>query len=385
MLSECIIQLMNNKALPPPILIERQDEFLRLIPRLKSESRLALDTESNSLYVYREQVCLIQISTVEQDYLIDPLRLEDMNPLRSLLEAVEIEKVLHGAEYDVLCLKRDFGFRIANLFDTRVALRTLGKEPTGLGDVIEQEFGVSTNKRWQRANWGRRPLAQELLDYARMDSHYLLLLRERLGKELRSQGRWQEAREECELIALSEPAENHFHANQFWKIRNALQLTPAQAAILREIFLWREGHAQRENRPPFKVMGNSTLLAIAEEIPINLEELQRIPGLTPSQSQRYGHDLLAAVARGKKAPPPARPKPERHSEIITIRYQRLKKWRKRMASKRKVDSDIILPRDLVWEIAQKAPDTNEELHRLMKPLEWRFRQYGEEILRVIHS
>ncbi len=376
---------MTNKALPPPILIERQDELLRLMPKLMSESHLAMDTESNSLYAYREQVCLFQISTHDQDYLLDPLRLEDMNPIRLLLEEAEIEKVLHGAEYDVLCLKRDFNFRIVNLFDTRVALRTLGKEPTGLGDVIEQEFGVSINKRWQRANWGRRPLPQDLLDYARLDTHYLLLLRERLGKELHRQGRWEEACEECELIALSEPAQNHFHPNRFWKIPNALQLDPTQAAILREIFLWREGQAQRENHPPFKVVGNKTLLVIAQAIPTNSQELELIPGLTISQYQRYGHELLAAIARGQKAPPPSRPKSERHSETMTIRYQRLKKWRKRVAEKRKVDSDIILPRDLVWEIAQKAPRTKEELHLLMTPLEWRFQQYGEEILRVIHS
>lgn len=383
--SECIIVLMSNKALPPPVLIERQDEFLRLIPKLQSEPRLALDTESNSLYVYHEQICLLQISTPTDDYLLDPLSLEDMRPLRPLFEEPQIEKVLHGAEYDVLCLKRDFGFRIANLFDTRVALRTLGKEPTGLRDVLEREFGVSMSKRWQRANWGRRPLPQELLDYARLDSRYLLPLRDRLAAELDQQNRTEEAREECELIALSEPTQNDFHANRFWKIQNARQLPPNQAALLRELFLWREGQAQRENRPPFKVLGNKILFAIAQANPSNLQELEQIPGLTIPQSRRYGHDLFCAIKRGRKAPPPSRPKCERPPEALSIRYQRLKRWRKQVAEKRKVDSDIILPRDLVWEIARQSPHSLEELRCLMAPLEWRFQHYGEEILRVIHT
>ena len=142
---------MKQDISPTPHWIDDQQELLKLIGELKSHNRLALDTESNSLYAYQEQVCLIQISTPDSDYLLDPLNLPDLSPLNELMSDSAIEKVFHGAEYDVICLKRDFSFRIQNLFDTRVALRTLGRERTGLGDVLEGEFGVKINNSPDKA------------------------------------------------------------------------------------------------------------------------------------------------------------------------------------------------------------------------------------------
>lgn len=378
-----IISDMDNDLSTPPSLIENTEELIHLIPQLRSQKRLALDTESNSLYVYTEQVCLIQISIPGNDYLLDTIHLTDLSPLEGIMKDESIEKVLHGAEYDVICLKRDFQFEIANLFDTRVALRTLGRKRTGLGDVLEDEFGVQINKKWQRANWGQRPLPPELLRYARLDTHYLLDLRDRLSKELKEKGHWEEAREECERISQFEANHNHFHPNKFWNISNAKRLGPKQASILKEVYSYRDEQARQLNRPPFKVIPDKTLLAIAQNKPRNTEELLELPGMTPGQIRRYGQDLLNAVEHGLRSSPPKRPKPERIDDDIVKRYKKLRKWRKSTAEAREVESDIILPREIMWAIANEAPRSRKKLHILMKPLEWRFQKYGDEILRVV--
>lgn len=378
-----IISSMNDHLSIPPQLIESQEDLHNLVSSLQKQNRLALDTESNSLYAYREQVCLVQISIPHKDYLLDTLKLTDLSALGKIMEDEGIEKVLHGAEYDVSCLKRDFNFNIHNLFDTRVALRTLGRNKTGLGDVLEDEFGIKVNKRWQRANWGRRPLPPELMNYARIDTHYLLNLRDRLVKDLQKKNRLDEAQEECERISMFKPSDNHFHPNGFWKISNAKQLKPDQAAVLKELYSYRDKQARHLNRPPFKVIPDKTLLAIAQSRARTLEEFQELPGMTPRQIGRYGKGIIKAIEHGTKSPPPPRPKSERMDDMVVDRYKRLRKWRKQTAEIRQVDSDIILPREIMWIIASEAPQTPKKLHHLMKPLEWRFEKYCTDILHLI--
>ena len=349
--------------------------------RLATAPRLAIDTESNSLHSYRERVCLIQISVPQADYLIDPFALADLKPLAPLLENPKTEKVFHAAEYDLLCLKRDFGFKVTNLFDTHLASRTLGRAKTGLGDLLEEEFGVHLDKRHQRADWGKRPLPEDLLNYARLDTHYLLPLRDLFEKALKSEGRWDEAREAFELLSRITPHGNGFDPEGFWKIAHASRLSPAQAAVLRELYQFREDQAKRMDRPAFKVMGDRTLLAAAQALPHDLRAVAALPGMSEGQVRRFGNPILAAVARGAKAPRPARrSSPPPVEEAVLNRFEKLRRWRQRAARARQVESDVILPREILWKIAREGPQDLSALHRSMTPLEWRHRTYGAEIL-----
>ena len=171
---------MDTKILKEPILISLPAALERLASELSSEPIIAVDTESNSLYAYQEKVCLIQFSTPGKDYLVDPLALKNLSPLDPVFRSPKIEKVFHAAEYDLLCLKRDFGFEFNNLFDTMIAAGILGRQALGLGSILKDEYGVQVDKRNQRANWGQRPLPEGLLKYAQLDTHYLIPLRNRL-------------------------------------------------------------------------------------------------------------------------------------------------------------------------------------------------------------
>jgi len=346
---------MNPPLLPAPVLIENRESLQEMTDRLAREPLLAVDTESNSLYAYQEQVCLIQFSIPGFDYLVDPIAVSDLSSLSPLFSNPRIEKVLHGAEYDVMCLARDFNFQIVNLFETRVASRTLGWKRTGLRDLLEQVFSVNVDKRFQRANWGKRPLSSEMLDYARLDTHFLPKLRDHLHQLLRNNGSLEEAQELCELMTDPPRRENGFNPDGFWRIAHSRELSPRKAAILRELYIMRDSYAQRQNRPPFKILGDKSLLEIARKGPRTSAELNGVPGLTNNKVRRYGDEILAAVDRGLKAPLPQKPRNRGQDEATRTRYEDLREWRKNAARKRNLESDIILPRDTLIEIATQAP------------------------------
>ncbi len=266
------------------------------------------------------------------------------------------------------------------------AARTLGWPQVGLAAILETHFGVTMNKKHQRADWGHRPLTPEQLDYARLDTHYLAALREMQLHALTESGRWPEAHEEFARLARTRgdtPAGPD--ALAFWRVNGAHDLTPAQAAVLKEVFSYREEQAERVDRPPFKVMGESTLIEIARRTPRDIDALHGTPGLSPGQVHRHVHGLLHAVQRGLAAPPQRAPQVEREADDVRERYDLLRKWRKERAKARGVESDVIVPRSALWDLARRAPRTPGELTQIADLGPWRRATYGDEILKVLSA
>jgi len=188
---------MSSPSLPPPLLVADEDSLGRLVDALAEHPVVAVDTESNSLHAYRERVCLIQFSTPAADYIVDPIRLLDLNTLAPFFANPDQQKVFHAAEYDLICLGRDYRFAFTNIFDTMSAARTLGWPQVGLAAILGTQFGVTMSKKHQRADWKRRPLTPEQLDYARFDTHYLVALRDKQLEALTASGQWPEANSKC--------------------------------------------------------------------------------------------------------------------------------------------------------------------------------------------
>ncbi len=242
-----------------PRLVQTPLALTETCQRLRREPRFAVDTELNSLFAYREQVCLVQFSTPSEDVLVDPLAVPDLSPLGPILADQAFEKVFHAAEYDLICLRRDFGFEVRNIFDTMVAARALGEDGTGLGALLRKELGIDLDKRFQRANWGVRPLPADQLQYARLDTHYLLALRDRLEIRVREAGLWEEVQEDFQRVAEhSLPAEPTPREAGLWKIKGVFDLPRGDRAVLLKLHLFREDEAQRLDRPPFKIFSDET-------------------------------------------------------------------------------------------------------------------------------
>ena len=366
----------------PSVLIADPATLQELADELKRQPIVAVDTESNSLYAYRERVCLIQFSTRTADYLVDPLGLDSLAPLASLFADPHIEKVFHAAEYDLICLKRDFSFQFANLFDTQVAARILGRKVVGLGSILGSEFGVKQDKRYQRANWGTRPLPPEQLHYAMLDTRYLIPLRERLADQLQQAGVWNLAQEDFRRLC---GIENHAleEEESWWKVPHANELTPQQAAVLHELLEYRDQVARGMDRPRFKVIGTDTLHAIARHCPGRLDDLRGLPGMTPPQMRRHGRALLQAVQRGLDGEPLYPPRAVRPDERYLLRLDALRNWRKETARELGVESDVVLPRDLMVQLAELDMRQPEALAQVLRGAPWRLERFGAQLARIL--
>jgi ribonuclease D len=364
--------------------ITRPGGLKKLVSILSNQLILAVDTESNSLFAYKEQVCLIQFSTREADYLVDPMALSDLSALGPIFADEQIQKVFHAAEYDLLCLKRDFSFSFNNLFDTMLAARILGRTEVGLGSILEAEFNIQVDKRHQRANWGQRPLPAYLLNYARQDTHYLIELGERLEHQLEERGLSALAQEDFKRVCQVE-ANTDNGKSACWRVNGVHKLSPQQTAVLQELCLYREEVARKINRPLFKVISDHTLHAVASALPTNLDELKALPGMTQHQLDRHGKAILQAVQHGMQADPIHRPRNIRPDDRFLARVEGLKQWRKHKAKQLEVESDIILPRDLLHLLANKNPLDEDSLTECLEDVPWRRKQYGEEILQVLRK
>jgi ribonuclease D len=376
---------MSSPSLPPPVLVADEDSLVRLVGALAEHPVVAVDTESNSLHAYRERVCLIQFSTPAGDYIVDPIKLQDLSALASFFANPDQQKVFHAAEYDLICLGRDYRFAFTNIFDTMSAARTLGWPQVGLAAILDTQFGVTMSKKHQRADWKRRPLTSEQLDYARLDTHYLAALREKQLQALMAAGLWAEAQEEFERLARPrlDTATAGPDPNAFWRVKGARELTPAQAAILQALFAYREQQAERIDRPPFKVMGEATLMELVRRAPRTPDQLHGLPGMTPDQIHRYAHGLLRAIQQGLEAPAQRAPQTEREPDEVQNRYDRLHTWRKDRARLRGVESDVILPRTALWDLARRPPSTPDDLAGITDFGPRRREMYGQEILALL--
>jgi ribonuclease D len=384
---------MKLEKLSEPKLITQPGHLEKMIAHLEGEKIVAVDTESNSLFAYFERVCLIQFSTADTDYLVDPLALSDLSSLGPLFANPNIEKVFHAAEYDIICLKRDFGFSFANLFDTMVAASIAGMEQVGLGSLLENHFHVHLDKRFQRANWGQRPLPHNLLAYARLDTHYLIALRDLMKAALESAERWPMAEEDFRrLCQLGENnGENSHRTNHkypdegCWRVSGSYDLPGRKAAVLHELCRYRDQIARSLNRPLFKVFNDATLLALANHTPSTLDELKRLPGMSPRQIQRHGQALLQAIKRGLEMPPITPPKSKRPDEAYISRMEILRFWRKEKARLLGVKSDVVMPRDILTSLADRNPRTKTELGEVLSDLPWRLENFGDEILEALNN
>jgi ribonuclease D len=268
------------------IYIQDETTWQACLPQLQAATQLAIDLESNSMYAYRESICLIQISTPTQDFIIDPLAEVDIAPLEDVLLNTAVEKIFHAAEYDLILLQNERGWAVNNIFDTMWAARVLGYERIGLANMLNLLFDIQLDKRFQRTDWGRRPLRMGELAYAQGDTHYLFALRDHLAAELHAKGHWEEAQEIFREQSIIPSKDNSFDPEGFWNFAAIKELTPQQRAILKELYLLRDELAVRDGLPVFKVIHNEALVTLAVDMPVNLAELYLVRGISRRQIQR---------------------------------------------------------------------------------------------------
>jgi len=363
--------------------VRRLSEIAFLLGR---EKEVAVDLEMDSLHHYREKVCLIQVSTRSESWLIDPLAVKDLSPLASPLNDPRILTVMHGADYDIRSMHRDFGIEVSNLFDTMIASRFLGIAEFGLAALLRARFGIVLNKKYQKADWSKRPLSPEMCAYATADTAYLLPLYDQLRTELAEKGRLSWLEEECRLVCRARVTEKE--GPLFISCKGAGKLKGRSLAILEELLQLRDRQARELDRPPFKVISAETLLEIAEKRPNILGELAAIKGMTPGQVHRFGERILSAITTALVIPEDELPrfprqKRDEPADGAKERLKRLKQWRERKSRILELEPGVVAPNWLLEGISDADITTSTALEGIAGMREWQKELYGDEMVAVL--
>ena len=398
-------------------LIETLSDLKCVGKQLAGESVLAIDTEADSLHHYFPKVCLIQVSTNQHTFVIDPLAVKTMGVLRPLLENKKIKKVFHGADYDLRSLFRDFSIRVENLFDTMVASQFIGERELSLAVVLNKRFGILLSKKYQRADWSRRPVSPDMLLYAAHDTAHLIRLYRELERELRFKGRLSWVEEECKRLSVectlggnsefTPPLTNgQKHGGSLTKlipseakpVKSPLfrrfkgygKMEPRDLAILEKLLLFREGRAMQEDRPPFRLFANRVIKELVRTKPADRDALRKVPGLPADFMKRYADGVLKAIRCGVEVRADRLPSfPKRRFSSPDpkkrARLKRLKAWRQQKARQLELEPGVLCNNALLEALADAYPKNQAQLRAVPRMKNWQRKTFGHEILDVFRG
>ncbi len=371
--------------------VQSESELNAAVERLAGARLVAVDTEAAGYHRYFDRVCLVQLSTPSETFVIDTLAVPRLDPLRPLLERPGTEVVFHDADYDLRLLVRDYGIQVRGLFDTKLAAQFLGEPSIGLAGLVEKFLGIKLEKAFQRADWARRPLPAEMLEYAAGDTRHLLPLRDLLREALSTLGRLAWAEEEFRLheaVRWTAPAED---PDAYLRLKGTRDLRPRQLAALRELYAWREEVARSRDVAPFRVLSNEALIELARRMPETPEGLAAVPGTPRSLAGRHGAEVLAAIARARVLPEDALPvRPRRRGRpppdpVLDATLERLRALRDEAARELGLDRGFLMPRAQLEELARIRPGSAAELAAVPGIRRWQLEAVGERILKAMPS
>lgn len=375
---------------PPHRYVRSSAELDALMRRVAREPLLAMDTEAASFHRFVDRIYLIQLSSPRETAIIDPLTVENVAALGALLADPAVEVVFHDADYDLRILDRDYRFRARRLFDTRIAAQLLGEPAVGLAALVAKHLGVTLDKKYQRADWSRRPLPPEMLEYAATDTSYLLALRERLRKELERQGRLPWAEEEFARLERVHWAPAETNGGAYLRVKGARALSRRALAVLRELLPWREAIAAELDRATFRVVSNEALLALSAAPPQSPGELAKVKGLSQRLLAERGDSLLAVIRQGLAVPDKDLPKFPRAvrraaDPAFDQAVDRLKRVRNQMAEQLALDPGVLCPKGTLEAVARARPANAAGLGKVPELRKWQVAVLGTAFLSALHG
>lgn len=344
-------------------LIENTGELERFFAEIKTADRIAVDIESAGFYKYYARVNLIQIATRDRCAIFDPQKIKDFEPFQQFAASSDCTWVFHGGDYDISMLARDLDVYIPRMFDTRKAAEFVGIKELGLSSLTSRFLGFALDKKLQRCDWSRRPLTDEMKDYALLDAICLIPVHLKLEKMLLELGRYDWAMQECEAIArAARESKEPSPKPQAYRIKGSSRFSAKSLAVLRELWNLREKIASRIDRAPFMLLSNQAMLEIARQTPRSHAGLSVIKTIGRDFLARYGNELKEAVKAGLEAD---------LSEVEKLQKTRgktslltpwegelakaLKDVRARAANKMGLAASLLAPTPMIFELARLRP------------------------------
>lgn len=367
-----------------PILVTAREHLEEVVCEISRFPRFGVDTESNGFYAYEERVCLIQVSTPETDYIIDPIAIPNISSLGPLFANPDIETIFHAGEYDIIGLKRDYDFQFANVFDTMIAGRLIGLQELGLASMLNKYFEVQLSKKLQKADWGKRPMTDEQLRYAQLDTHYLLPLSDLQKAQLREKGRYDAAQDAFAELIETKPNRREFDPDGYWRLIGRKDASTQQISSLREIYLFRDQKARERNRAVFRVMSDKLMFDLAMSLPQSMAELKEAPGMSSYLVQKWGAGILDAIRRGLESDAPLkRPLPGQRNRAYENLFEKLKLWRQREALHQGISAVDVFSSAVLKEVAMAASLGSEDPLSTLSA--FKLEIYGDKLRKLLSN
>ncbi len=373
--------------------VETHDAARRIEHAVQSVRTLGLDCEAAGLHRYSDRLCLVQLSVLSETFVLDPLALDLKPYLKPLLEDPQRRIVLHGGDFDLRLLARDLDVAVANPADTQIAASLLGEPALGLQDLLAQRLNIRVSKKFQKADWARRPLPRKMIHYAAGDTRHLHRLIAILEKELSKRGRLHWAQEEYRRLAASaaNAHEDAAEPDPVTRFKEAQRMDNRSVAALREIIAWRDRIARAWDRAPGRIVNNAALVEVVAMRPASIEALAAIRGFPARLAETRGPsllDILDQVARlpdSALSPYPPAPRATRPTEDEEAAFDRLKKARNRAAERLKLDRGIVMPNHALQNIAAAAPRNLAALAAIPGVRQWQAETIGEALLAALRQ
>ncbi|RLB84599.1 MAG: ribonuclease D [Deltaproteobacteria bacterium] len=367
--------------------IESDGELETVCKGLGKEKIIGVDLEADSMYCFKEKICLIQIAGKDQAFLVDPFLISDFSPFVALLKNPDMVKIFHGADFDVRSLDREMGCRIENLFDTEIACRFLNVRERGLGALLKEHFNVFVDKKFQKVDWSRRPLKDDMITYSVGDVAHLIALHDRIKERLEKMNRLSWAKEEFEAQASVKYASNH-QLPLFKKFKGAGKMDNRTLAILENLLQVRMDMAAKKDLPLFKIMSSQSLLALATHRPKAIDTMISIRALSKKQADMYGHLCREAISSAlalSHGELPSYPKTRlpRKSPQVLARINLLKKMRERSSVSLGMEPGFLINNTLISTIAFENPRTQVDLGEMGAMRNWQIEALGAEIIKIL--
>jgi ribonuclease D len=367
--------------------IESDEDLERVCKGLAGEKIIGVDLEADSMHCFKEKICLIQIAGKDGAYLVDPFLISDFSPFAQILENRDIIKIFHGSDFDVRSIDREMNVRIENLFDTEIACRFLNVKERGLGALLKEHFDVFVDKRFQKVDWSRRPLKDDMIEYSVGDVAHLIELHDRIKEKLEKMNRLSWAKEEFEAQASVKYESNH-KLPLFKKFKGAGKMDNRSLAILENLLQVRMEIAAKKDFPLFKIISNQSILALTTHRPNTIETMISIKALSKKQADMYGslcQDAIAsgmAMAHGELPSYPKIRMPRKSPQVLD-RINRLKKMREKMSISVGMEPGFLINNNLITAIAFENPRTQEALKTMGTMRNWQREVLGEQIIKIM--
>ena len=312
------------------IIIKDQD-LKEILQKIDANGRFAMDLEFIPERSYHPVLCLVQIATDEETFIIDPLRVQNLQELWKRVADPDIQTILHAAVQDLDLIFKLSSLVPNNIFDTQIAAGFAGfGYPAGYGKLLQQLLGITIAKSESFTDWLERPLSESQIEYAREDVCHLLPMADKLSETLKQQGRLNWALEEFRIYS-NERRYVRADKEQFTRVKGASSLNRRGLAVLQQLCEFREEEAERINRPARSILSDATLIELSRKPPSAVSDIQRIRGIRADQVKMFGKQVIEAVTAALALPqdqwpvwPAARTTPKRELLVGYVLYALLK-------------------------------------------------------------